>query len=140
MYFSRSCILAIHADHPAARKCKLTGSACPVCFTPETKMALAKQEPCYDQKRTNINMSQRKRVLIHMSKSNKKGANGSALKRAKRIGVNLHVEKNGWDDSDAPIHETVFGPSRTLDNVYQCMPQVKIVNTAHLLLCINPVS
>ncbi len=33
VYFPRGCIYAIYADQPAATKCALTGSACPVCYT-----------------------------------------------------------------------------------------------------------
>jgi hypothetical protein len=41
VYFPRAVLLAVYADFPAAQKILLTGSACPVCFTPEFQMALA---------------------------------------------------------------------------------------------------
>ena len=39
MYFPRAVILAIFADAPAATKCTLTGSACPVCYVPQRQMS-----------------------------------------------------------------------------------------------------
>jgi hypothetical protein len=41
VYLPRAVVLAVYADFPAAQKILLTGSACPVCFTPEFQMALA---------------------------------------------------------------------------------------------------
>jgi hypothetical protein len=122
IYFARACILAIYADYPAARKCTLTGSACPVCYTPVKKMALAEQEPRHALKRTHENMTGRKRILHLMATTGKKGANERATKLAKRLGVNLqHV--NAWTDADAPLWEKVFGACLARDNIYQCVPQ-----------------
>ena len=42
LYFPRACIYAIYGDQPAATKCALTGSACPVCYTKECDMAATK--------------------------------------------------------------------------------------------------
>jgi hypothetical protein len=41
VYFPRACIYAIYADQPAATKCALTGSSCPVCYTKQSDMASA---------------------------------------------------------------------------------------------------
>ena len=125
LYFARACILAIYADQPAARKCSLTGSACPVCYTPEKKMDCAEQEPRYALKRNAANMANRKRILSLMANQPGRGQKDLANKRAKRLGVNLEV-LNGFDEADAPIHERVFGPDRDKDNIYQQLPQVNL--------------
>ena len=44
LYFPRACIYAIYTDQPAATKCALTGSACPVCYTRQCDMACAKTQ------------------------------------------------------------------------------------------------
>ena len=125
LYFARACILAIYADQPAARKCSLTGSACPVCYTPEKKMAQAVQEPRHALMRTMANMKKRKRILMLMANSKAKGCNDAAQKKAKRIGVNMFVD-NAFNDSDGSDSERVMGPCRKKDNVYQILPQVNL--------------
>jgi hypothetical protein len=125
IYFARACILAIFADQPAARKCTLTGSACPVCFTPEKHMALADQEPRHALYRTVANMKKRKRIFLVMRDGRAPKAGERAVKRAKRVGVNLDVD-NAWCESDASDEGYVFGPSAQFDNVYQNTPQVTL--------------
>ena len=125
MYFARAAILAIYGDHPAARKCSLTGSSCPVCFTPETKMSLLVQEPRYALKRTGDNMKTRKRVLKAMKNGPGRGASEKAVKKAKRIGVNLDFT-NAWADDEDDEECWVFGPNSILDNIWQCLPQVTL--------------
>jgi hypothetical protein len=122
MYFSKACILAIFADQPAARKCSLTGSACPVCYTPETKMNLVEQEPRHAQMRTEANMTRRKHILTLMSEGEEAKAHELAISRAKRIGVNLDLP-NAWYDGDAADEEKVYGPSLEKDNIFQILPQ-----------------
>lgn len=126
MYFARAAILAIYGDHPAARKCSLTGSSCPVCFTPQNNMSLPAQEPRYALKRTASNMKTRKRVLNLMKNGPGQGASEKAVKKAKRIGVNLDVT-NAWANDDEDGEECwVFGPNPILDNIWQCLPQVTL--------------
>ena len=125
MYFARAAILAIYGDQPAARKCSLTGSACPVCFTPANKMSLLVQEPRYALKRTAANMNTRTRVLNVMKNGPGQGASDKAVKRAKRIGVNLDVT-NAWADDKDGEECWVFGPDPVLDNIWQCLPQVTL--------------
>ena len=125
MYFARACILAIYADHPAARKCSLTGSACPVCFTPEKKMSLPVQEARHSLKRTHATMMRRQTILKRMATTGLPKANEKATKQAKYIGVNL-LKVNAWSDHDAPAEEKVFGPCLWRDNIYQCLPQVTL--------------
>jgi hypothetical protein len=125
IYFARACILAIYADHPAARKCTLTGSACPVCFTPEKKMSLPEQEPRHGLKRTHANMMRRKDIFNVMANTGMPAARERATKQAKSIGVNM-TTVNAWTDHDAPLEEKVFGPCERRDNVWQCAPQVTL--------------
>jgi hypothetical protein len=120
MYFARACILAIYADQPAARKCTLTGSACPVCYTPENKMAQARQDPRHGMKRTFANMNNRKRILRLMARGSARGAKERANKQAARLGVNL-VLSNAWDHDGED--ECVFGNCPLRDNIFQCCPQ-----------------
>ena len=39
VYFPKAVLLAIYADQPAATKCTLSGSSCPVCFTKAPQMS-----------------------------------------------------------------------------------------------------
>jgi hypothetical protein len=125
MYFARACILAIYGDQPAARKCSLTGSACPVCFTPEKKMSLPAQEPRHSLKRTHDTMMRRQSILKRMATTGLPKANEKATNQAAYIGVNL-LMVNAWSDHDAPAEEKVFGPCLWRDNIYQCLPQVTL--------------
>lgn len=38
VYFAKAVVLAVYADYPATQKVTLTGSACPMCFTPKKQM------------------------------------------------------------------------------------------------------
>ena len=134
MYFARACILAIYADQPAVRKCTLTGSACPVCYTPEKKMASAVQEPRHSLLRNEKNMNHRKRILTRMSNVRAPGANDRAQKKAKRLGINMDVD-NAWTDGDAPVEERPFGPCERLDNVWQNMPQPNLHGFDEGMVC-----
>ena len=122
IYFARSCILTIFADHPAARKCTLTGSACPICYTPQNRMDLAEQEPQHALYRTEETMKRRKRIYTAMSRSGARAANETATNRAKRVGVNILFD-NAWYDGDCGQDEKVFGPCLLRDNIYQICPQ-----------------
>jgi hypothetical protein len=126
MYFARACILAIYADHPAARKCSLTGSACPVCYTPQKLMAKTEQEPVHELKRTPKNMKNRKRVLRLMANGPARGAKARALLKAQRLGIKLDVP-NAFEDTDSDDDAMVFGPCPKKDNVFQALPQVRIL-------------
>jgi hypothetical protein len=39
VYFPKAVVLAVYGDYPATQKITLTGSACPMCFTPLGKMS-----------------------------------------------------------------------------------------------------
>ena len=125
MYFPRACILAIYGDFPAARKCSLTGSSCPACFTPETRMNRLVQEPRFEQKRTPATMRARKRVLNVMRNVPARGAAERAIKKGKTIGVNLCYD-TAWGTNDEDIENWVFGPDPNRDNIWQNLPQVTL--------------
>jgi hypothetical protein len=122
IYFARACILAIYADQPAARKCSLTGSACPVCYTPEKRMARADQEPRHALMRTEANMRKRKRILTVMSQTGARGCKERAFKKAKALGVNM-VVPNAWLEGKSPEWLKVLGTCLRRDNIWQILPQ-----------------
>ena len=59
MYFPRAVFLAVYADIPAAQKILLTGSACPVCFTPEDMMGSALDEEVYELVVAAVNVTKK---------------------------------------------------------------------------------
>lgn len=121
LYIARAVILAIYADHPAAVKCTLVGSACVQCFVGEKQMdnTAAEMVP-----RTRAATKKKKRTYLLMSTSGTKGCNKNARTKAKVEGVNLDVENGFWG---RPLDEAwVFGPNPQLDNVYQNCPQVTL--------------
>ena len=123
VYFAKAALLAIYADQPAATKCTLTGSACPVCFTPVTLMS-----PVHDgvtiEPRTDEKVRSRKRSLIQMAAN--AAEKGTTEKRAKSEGVYpLDVECGLQGPSDRP-DLWVYGPDPAQDNAYANMPQVNL--------------
>ena len=71
-------------------------------------------------------MRSRKRILTVMKNGPAAGASDKAVKRAKRMGVNLDVV-NAWAPDDEDVEECwVFGPDPVLDNIWQCLPQVTL--------------
>lgn len=80
IYFARAILLAIFADHPAAVKCSLTGSACPACYTEKTEMA---NEPGVHGfvLRTPENMMLRRQALQEDFDSGAVGSKARARKR-----------------------------------------------------------
>jgi len=123
-YFARAVLLAIYGDQPAATKCTLTGSACPVCVTPWKKMS--PEHGFIGVMRTDATTTKRKRQLTAMAKSGLRGAATKANDQAKRIGVWPLDVKCGLRATPNRPDLWVFGPNPELDNVYQCMPQVSL--------------
>ena len=125
LYFSRAVILAIYADQPAATKCTLTGSACPVCYTSQSRMAAP--PPPSVKMRTDDNMHDRRKWLLeYKDRRNVVGASERAKKFGRKQGVQLG-SLSPWSNREcrrACANDWVFGPDAVLDNVYQCMPQV----------------
>ena len=68
MHFPRAVILAIFVDAPAATKCTLTGSACPVCYIPQRQMS---EENIVGQsvKRNAASNAKRKAQLLNMRRA-----------------------------------------------------------------------
>ena len=122
VYFSRAVILAVYADQPAATKCTMTGSACPVCFTSQGKMSPLNNRPLLH--RTDERVRKRKRVLRQMEVNlNKKN---TAMKRARIIGVYPIDVRCGFEATENRPDLWVFGPDPEKDNVYANMPQVSL--------------
>lgn len=89
-------------------------------------MSLTVQEARHELKRSPANMRSRKRIFTVMKNGPAAGASDKAVKRAKRMGVNLDVV-NAWAPDDEDVEECwVFGPDPLLDNIWQCLPQVTL--------------
>ena len=123
LYFIRAAVLAIYADQPAAVKCSLTGSACPVCYTRLQNMNLPLHPATL--KRTDENMRRRRRNLHLYAERRDAGSKARAQMRAKRVGIPWGALSPWQNDTSGP-GDWVFGPDRTRDNVYQCLPQVTL--------------
>ena len=123
IYFIRAAILAIYADQPAAVKCSITGSACPVCYTRMGHMNVPLHAATH--KRTDADMRARRRNLHLYAMRRDAGAKARAQTRAKRVGVPWGALSPWQNDMSAP-GDWVFGPDATRDNVYQCLPQVTL--------------
>ena len=124
LYFPRAVILAIYGDAPAAMKCTLTGSACPVCFTPKTEFASV-PDPSECLLRCPQTMGARRSTLRVMRNRAGRGWKQNAEQRARNIGVRLDLD-NAWSPKSAIPHAWVFGPDARLDNVWQACPQVSL--------------
>lgn len=127
LYFTRACIFAIYADQPAATKCTLTGSACPVCYTGRNDMAVPIGPRVLH--RTDANMHERRALANDcIRRRSVVGISTRVRKTAKREGVQLG-DLSPWSNYTTAIacpDDWVFGPDPHLDNVYQCVPQVNL--------------
>jgi hypothetical protein len=119
--FSKSIILALFCDAPAAAKCTQTLDACVQCFTQEKDMdVLPIVRP---EMRTEENMLQKRTRLNRLRLRNAK----TARRIANAKGIPLRL-LNGWNCSHMVDDEgfTPFGIDRKKDNIYQNMPQVAL--------------
>ena len=114
MYFPRAVILAIFADAPAATKCTLTGSACPVCYVPQRQMS-EENIVGASVKRNAASNARRKSQLLNMRRVL---SADKMNERAASMGISLHMD-NAWSPANEPQGEWVFGPDRNLDCVWQ---------------------
>ena len=114
MYFPRAVILAIFADAPAATKCTLTGSACPVCYVPQRQMS-EENIVGASVKRNAASNARRKSQLLNMRRVL---SADKMNERAASMGISLHMD-NAWSIENEPQGEWVFGPDRNLDCVWQ---------------------
>lgn len=123
VYFPKAVLLAIYADQPAATKCTLSGSSCPVCFAKAPEMSPG-HVGLHILPRTDDRVRKRKRALVNMSANmNRKS---ESEKRAKEIGVfPLDIECGLQCLVDRP-DLWVFGPDPEQDNAYANMPQVNL--------------
>ena len=122
VHFTRCYIMAIYGDAPAIAKCTLTGSACPVCFTPRRVMS---DEPAGFDLRCPASVYSKRAEILNARNLHGRGANEEAVSMSRELGVRLDVD-NPWSPENAPDDEWVFGPDAALDNVWQACPQVSL--------------
>jgi hypothetical protein len=120
MYFPRAVILAIYADHPAAVKCAVVGSACPQCFTHEGVMHLPPVSGRLHL-RTDGGVKRYRDTLCMLRDSGVRGARPRAQKRARKLGIPLHTTNPFSREAGTTW---VIGPDRQKDSIYQAIPQV----------------
>ena len=127
VYFARAVLLAIYGDHPAVVKISLTGSSCPVCFTPKNTMA----DPPTTQNiiqgvprlRTEKGVAKRKRYIDIMANTGARSANARAQKKAKRLGIPMDIDSAFAQREGRPW---LFGPDEEKDSLYQACPQLTL--------------
>ncbi len=115
MHFEKAIILAIYADQPAATECTLTGSACPVCYTPRELMS----QPGSFVMRSPETMQTKRNFLLRQSIHRPV----PCRKMAAKLGIKLHLD-NGWIGGEGV--NCPFGPNPIKDNIYQNIPQVML--------------
>ena len=124
IYFARACTLAIYADHPAAVKCTMTGSACPQCYTKKKDMALPPLNGSF-QLRTDANMIARRMAYGLKLQSNIPAVRKLAKQNAREEGVDLRG-LNSLVLTEEYRHKWIFGPDPELDCCFQATPQVSL--------------
>ena len=124
MYFARACTLASYADHPAAVKCTMTGSACSQCYTKKKDMAMPPLHGSFEL-RTDENMIARKRTYNVKMQSNIPATRNLAKKNAREEGVDLRGLNSFVLTADYR-HKWIFGLDPTLDCCFQATPQVSL--------------
>ena len=120
MQFSKSIILAIYADYPAARNCTVTISACPQCFTRQRDMALPPPQSVFFL-RTPKSIAATRRTVLRVARTN----TVKAAKHAHDMGICRNIT-TGWQIAQDDDGFTPFGPDPEKDNVYQNVPQVML--------------
>jgi hypothetical protein len=123
VYFPKAGLLAVYADQPAATKCTLSGSSCPVRFakapeTPPVHVGI----PIIP--RTDARVRKRKRVLLQMAANST--AKATAEKRAKEIGVFPLDIECGMQCAAGRPDLWFHGPDPEQDNTFANMPQVNL--------------
>ena len=123
VYFPKAVLLAVYADQPAATKCTLTGSSCPVCFVKQPEMSPAHVGiPIF--LRTDARVRKRKRALLQMAANST--AKAESERRAKEIGVFPLDIQCGMQCAAGRPDLWIHGPDPDQDNQYANMPQVNL--------------
>jgi len=125
IYFPRCCIYAVYADHPAAVKCTLTQSSCPLCYTRMRDMASMKTNQVVYRNDRDMAVKKRKYLNIINDPARSKITRKAAKMTAHSLGIAL----DGFNAFETkPEHQDnwVFGPSPEFDNLYQSLPQVNL--------------
>jgi hypothetical protein len=125
LYFSRACIYTVYADHPAAVKCTLTGSSCPVCYTRMRDMASTKTNQMVYRNDRDMAVKKRKYLNILNDPARCKITRKAAKKTDHSLGVVLDGV-NAFETAAELRDNWVFGPSPEFDNLYQSLPQVNL--------------
>lgn len=125
LYFSRACIYAVYADHPAAVKCTLTGSCCPVCYTRKRYMASTKTNQLVYRNDRDMAVKKRKYLNILNDPETSRLRKKAAKKAAHSLGVALDGV-NAFETAPELLDNWIFGPSLEFDNLYQSLPQVNL--------------
>ena len=128
VYFPRAVLLAIYGDHPAVCKVTLTGSACPSCYTPRTRMAdppatILNVPAGTLPLRTENGVWRRKRAVELMAETGAVAASETARKKACRLGIPLDIDSAFMQRPGQPW---LFGPNDTLDSLFQSVPQLTL--------------
>ena len=125
VYFCRACIYAVYADFPAAVKCTLTGSSCPVCYTRMSDMASTETNEIVYRNDRDMGVKKRKYLNIMNDPTTSNITKKAKKKMAHSLGVALDGG-NAFDTTPELQDNWVFGPSPEFDNLYQSLPQVNL--------------
>ena len=125
LYFPRACIYAIYGDQPAATKCALTGSACPVCYTKESDMAAA--QTCNLVYRWDGDMALKKKNYkkAMVNKATSKESRQMSRDNSRLLGIDMFTS-NAFSTKPRESHKWIFGPNPEKDSLWQSLPQVTL--------------
>ena len=125
LYFPRACIYAIYGDQPAATKCALTGSACPVCYTKECDMAATKT--CNLVYRWDEDMALKKKNYKKAieNKATCKEQRQMGRDNSRLLGIDMYTS-NAFSTKPSESHKWIFGPNPEKDSLWQSLPQVTL--------------
>lgn len=125
LYFPRACIYAIYTDQPAATKCALTGSACPVCYTRQCDMACAKTQNLVYRWDGDMALKKRNYKRTIENKGTNKEQRQMGRTNSTQLGIDLYTS-NAFVTKPDESHKWIFGPLPEKDSVWQSLPQVTL--------------
>ena len=125
VYFPRACIYAIYGDQPAATKCALTGSACPVCYTKQCDMACAQTGNLVYRWDGDMALKKRNYKNIIENKATTKERRKLGRTKATQLGIDMYTS-NAFVTKPEESHNWIFGPMPEKDSVWQSLPQVTL--------------
>jgi len=125
LYFPRACIYAIYADQPAATKCALTGSSCPVCYTKQSDMASAQTRNLVYRWDADMAMKKRNYKNIIENMETRTERRQMARTNSHKLGIDMYTS-NAFVTKPQDSHKWIFGPLPEKDSVWQSLPQVTL--------------